>query len=56
MPSTIYFVTKFQLSIYGRYFVNQYEAKIFSGVLALVTAAFYTADAILVARSINTNL
>jgi hypothetical protein len=36
--------------------VNQYEAKIFAGVLSLVAAALYVTDAIFVIRSINTNL
>jgi len=36
--------------------VNQYEAKIFAGVLGRVTAALYVVDGILVVRSIHTNL
>jgi hypothetical protein len=54
--NTICVLSVFQLSIYGRYFVNQYEAKIFAGVLGLVTGALYVADGLLVVRSIHSNL
>ena len=44
-----------QLSIYGRYFVSQFEAKVFAGVLALITSILYFLTAAFVYKSIKEN-
>ena len=43
----------FQMSVHGKYFVAHYEAKVFSGVLALLTGVFYVVFAIFQYRQIR---
>lgn len=43
------------MSIYGKYFVNHYEAKVFAGVLALLNGAFYVGFALLCYRGMKSN-
>ena len=44
---------QFQMSIHGKYFVAHYEAKVFSGVLALVNGVLYVVFAIFQYRTIR---
>ena len=49
----VFYSFNFQMSIYGKYFVAHYEAKVFSGVLALVNGVFYVVFSLLVYRQVR---
>ena len=52
-PEGCFHSVQFQMSIHGKYFVAHYEAKVFSGVLALVNGVFYVVFAIFQYRNIR---
>lgn len=45
----------FQVSVYGRYFVNHSEAKLFCGVLSLINGGFYILFSLFVFRRVQLN-
>ena len=44
------------MSIYGKYFVDHYEAKVFTGILALVNGVFYVLFSMFIYRRVKINM